>query len=79
MWKFGSNLRHADDIVCCTESPEDADSLIGKVNYILVVKARLLKLNVKHTERLKIGKIQLDARVIVGRGVGPQNVTFPKP
>ena len=58
-----SNLRRADDIACCAESPEDSESLIGKVNNI--VKSRLQKLNVKHTERLKFGKIQSDAGVIV--------------
>ena len=60
---MGCNRRHADDIICCAESPEDAKSVIGKVNN--KVKSRLLKLNVKHTERLKIGKIQFDAGIIV--------------
>ncbi len=60
---MGSNKRHADDIVCCAESPEDSESLIGKVNNI--VNARLLELNVKQTKLLKSGKIQSDAGVIV--------------
>ena len=56
-WKFDYNLRHADDIVCWAESPDDDESLIGKVNNIVKARLGLLKLNVKHTERLKIGKI----------------------
>ena len=39
------------------QSQEEAERLIG-------LKARLLKLNVKQTKRLKIGKIQSDAGVI---------------
>ena len=49
--------------MCCAELQEDAESHIGIVNNI--VKARLLKLNVKHTERAKIGTIQFDAIFIV--------------
>ena len=45
--------------VCFASSAqEDAERLIGKVNTI--GKARLLKLNVKKTKLLKIGKMQSD-------------------
>ena len=49
---MGSNLRHADDTAFCAKSQEEAESLIGKV--INIVKARLLKLNVKQTKLLKM-------------------------
>ena len=52
--KLGSNLRHADDTALCAESQEQAERPIGKVSNI--VKARLLKLNVKQTKPLKIGR-----------------------
>ena len=55
-----SNLRHADDTTLCKE---EAERLIGKVNN--TVKERLLKLNVKQSKLLEIGKIQPDAVVIV--------------
>ena len=54
---MGYNLRHADDTALCAEPQQEAERLIGKVNY--------LKLNVKQTKLLKIGKIQFDAGVIV--------------
>ena len=54
-------MRDADDNAMCVESQEEVERLIGKVNNI--VKARLLKLNVKQTKFLKIGKIQYDAGV----------------
>ena len=59
IWKFGSNLRHADDTALCAMSQEEAERLIGKV------KARLLKLNVKQTKLLNLGKIQSDEGVIL--------------
>ena len=61
--KLVSNLIYADDTECCANSEEEAERLIGKVN--IIGKARLLKLNVKKTKLLKIGKMQSDARVIV--------------
>ena len=60
---MGSNLRHADDTAHCATSQEEAERLIGKVNNI--VKAGLLKLNVKQAKLLKSGKIQSDAGVLV--------------
>ena len=61
--KLVSNLRYADDTARCANSQKEAERLIGKVNNI--GKARLLKLNVKNTKLLKIGKIQSDAGVKV--------------
>ena len=61
--KLVSNLRYADDTALCANSPEEAERLIGKVNTI--GKARLLKLNVKKTKFLKIGKMPSDAVVTV--------------
>ena len=58
-----SNLRYADDTAICATSQEVAERLIGKVNTI--GKARLLKLNVKNTKLLKIGKMHSDAGVTV--------------
>ena len=51
------------------QSQEEAERLIGKVNSIVGLKAKLLKLNVKQTKRLKIGKIQSDAGVIDERTI----------
>ena len=58
-----SNLRYADDTALCVNSQEEAERLIGKVN--LIGKSSLLKLNVKKTKLLKIGKMQCDAGVSV--------------
>ena len=63
MRKLVSNLRYADATARCANSQEEAERLIGKVNTI--GKARLLKLNVKKTKLLKIGKMQSDAGVTV--------------
>ena len=63
---MGYNMRQADDTALCAESQEEAERLIGKVNNI--IKARLLKLNVKQIKLLKIGKIQSDAGVIEPSG-----------
>ena len=54
--KLVSNLRYADDTALCANSQEEAERLIGKVN--IIGKSRLLKLNVKKTKLLKIGKMQ---------------------
>ena len=59
--KLVSNLRYADDTALCANSQEEAERLIGKVN--IIGKSRLLKLNVKKTKLLKIGKMQCDAGV----------------
>ncbi len=61
--KLVSNLRYADDTALCANSQEEAERLIGKVN--IIGKSRLLKLNVKKTKLLKIGKMQCDAGVSV--------------
>ena len=61
--KLVSNLRYADDTALCANSQEEAERLIGKVN--IIGKSRLLKLNVKKTNLLKIGKMQCDAGVSV--------------
>ena len=61
--KLASNLRYADDTALCANSQEEAERLIGKVN--IIGKSRLLKLNVKKTKFLKIGKMQCDAGVSV--------------
>ena len=61
-WKLVSNLRYAHDTALCANSREEAETLIGKVNF---GKARLLKLNVTNTKLLKIGKMQSDAGVTV--------------
>ena len=61
--KLVSNLRYADDTAICVNSQEESERLIGKVNTI--GKARLLKLNVKKTKLLKLGKIQSGAGVTV--------------
>ena len=61
--KLVSNLRHADDTALWANSQEEAERLIRKVNNI--GKAKLLKLNVKKTKLLKIGKMQSDAGVTV--------------
>ena len=61
--KLVSNLRYADDTALCAHSQEEAERLIGKVN--IIGKSRLLKLNVKKTKLLKIGKMQCDAGVSV--------------
>ena len=54
--QFGYNLRYTYDTGLCANSLDEAERLIGKVNNI--GKARLLKLNVKQTKLLKIGKMQ---------------------
>ena len=61
--KLVSNLRYSDDTALCANSQEEAERLIGKVN--IIGKSRLLKLNVKKTKLLKIGKMQCDAGVSV--------------
>ena len=61
--KLVSNMRYADDTAICVNSQEKAERLIGNVNAI--GKARLLKLNVKKTRLLKLGKIQSEAGVTV--------------
>ena len=61
--KLVSNLIYADDTALCANSQEEAERLIGKVNTI--GKARLLKLNVKKTNLLKIRKMQSDAGATV--------------
>ena len=61
--KLVSNLRYADDTALCANSQEEAERLIRKVNNI--GKAKLLKLNVKQTKLLKIGKMQSDAEITV--------------
>ena len=60
---MGSNLTLPDDTALCAQSQEEAERLIGKVNNI--ANARLLKLNVKQTQLLKIGKIQSYAGVMM--------------
>ena len=54
--KLVSNLRYADDTALCANLQEEAERLIRIVNNI--GKAKLLKLNVKKTKLLKIGKMQ---------------------
>ena len=61
--KFVSSLIYADDTALCANSQEEAERLIGKV--IIIGKSRLLKLNVKKTKLLKIGKMQCDSGVSV--------------
>ena len=61
--KLDSNLRYADDTALCANSQEDTERLIGKVNTI--GKAKLLKLNVKKANLLKIRKMQSDAGATV--------------
>ena len=61
--KLVSNLRYADDTALCANSQDEAERLIGKVN--IIGKSRLLKLNVKKSKLLKIGKMQCDAGVSV--------------
>ena len=54
-------IKTGGKLVCnlCAESQEEAERLIVKVNNIR--QARQLKLNVKKTKLLKIGKIQFYA------------------
>ena len=61
--KLVSNLRYADDTALCANLQEEAERLIGTEN--IIGKSRLLKLNVKKTKLLKIGKMQSDAGVSV--------------
>ena len=61
--KLVSNLRYTDDSARCTNSQEEAERLIGKVN--IIGKSRLLKINVKKTKLLKIWNMQSDAGLSV--------------
>ena len=63
--KLVSNLRYADDTALYTISQEEAERLMGKLNIIGKSRLGLLKLNVKKSKLLKIGKMQSDAGVSV--------------
>ena len=72
--KLVSNLRYPYDTPLCANSQEEAERLTEKVDTI--GQARLLKLNVKKTKLLKIGKMQSDAGVTVDNETNAGGLTF---